>query len=480
MVRTSADQLCAWHSAHVPADLSFNPAETLPEAAARMFALTAASDSGTRGPKRALVVLAGALGLEVDLAEVNAVLGGQIAEALDTPWYQHRHYAGLQVTLAGMNALLEAAADNLARLSRRQQVPSESVGDVLRAFAGFRPARSKQEAVNRICDLAGAPHDTLGPGGKEHTWTLRDLAQHLAPQVLARKLTKHELAAALCEAFGVPWLAGAGSTGATITLDGLNLILAGAERCAGVVSAGWASAEEEGSALVDALSRELPGYWDGREAVTEMREAGSTQWRQTEWAGFYFEEKVREILSSAHPTPPVGGPRVRFGSTVFDYASATRVWDAKAHTALRVLPGGEPYHKSGDAVCWLNDAQAMRECVAAQGLGFLVAEGLSGLDDTGQFKAWHKTLGASTGRPLREYVPTTDNKRLRKASFTPLELRAVWVEDTASLDAAVLAGWLVQSAQPRFQGIARNDKFQARFAQARRWQVGHYAWPARD
>ncbi len=468
-----------WQGGFMLDEVAFNPAASIPEAAARMFAMTASQDSGTRGPKRALVALAESLEIDIDLSAVNAVLGAQIAEELGTKWHGGRDFDELQVTLSGMNTLLEAATANLARLSRAARVANQSASEVLVAFPGFRPARNKQDAVNRMCDLAGVEHDTLGPGGKEHTWTLKDLAQRLAPELLHETRTKHELAAALCEAFGVPWLASAGSTGASITLDGLNLILAGAERRAKVVSAGWGTAGEEGAALIRALSNGLPDHWDGRQAVLEMRESGSTQWRQMEWAGFYFEEKVREILNEVHPTPPVRGPRVRFGNTVFDYASATRVWDAKAHTAMRrMLPTGVPYFDSKDSVAWLNDAQAMRDCVELQGLGFIVVEGLSSFDATGDFKQWHKALGATGRRPLREYVPSTGRSRPRKAAFTPLELRAIWIENTQALKAGIAGGWLAQESQPDWEGtVARNDKFKARFDRASEWEVAHHSWP---
>ncbi len=36
-------------------------------------------------------------------------------------------------------------------------------------------------------------------------------------------------------------------------------------------------------------SRNIPEVWDSREAILEMKEAGSRQWRQMEWMGFYFE-----------------------------------------------------------------------------------------------------------------------------------------------------------------------------------------------
>jgi hypothetical protein len=460
-------------------DVAFNPAASIPEAAARMFAMTASQDSGTRGPKRALLALAESLEIDIDLSAVNAVLGAEIAEELGTKWLGGRDFDELQVTLSGMNTLLEAATMNLARLSRASRIANRSAAEVLLAFPGFRPARNKQDAVNRMSDLAGVEHDTLGPGGKEHTWTLKDLAHRLAPEVLHATRTKHELAAALCEAFGVPWLASAGSTGASITLDGLNLILAGAERRANVVSAGWGTALQEGAALVRALSRGLEHHWDGRASILEMRVSGSRHWRQMEWAGFYFEEKVREILNEAYPSPPVGGPRVRFGNTVFDYASATRVWDAKAHTvASRTLPDGKLHGSPRNASTWLNDAQAMRECVGLQGLGFLVVEGLASFDDTGEFKEWHKHFAATGDAARRDYVASTGLSRLRKAAFTPLMLRAVWIDNTDELITAIAAGWLSQVPQPNWGGtVARNDKFRANFARASDWEVAQHYWP---
>lgn len=464
-------------------ETTFNPAMSIPEASARMFALTASQDVGTRGPKRSLVALAQSLGLDVDLSAVNAELGGQIAHALGADWAESRQYEALQVTLMGMNTLLHAAAENLAALAHAPSVGSkETAAQVLKAFPGFRPAANKQQAVNRICDIAGVPHDQLGPGGKEHTWTLKDLANRLAPHLLEQKRTKHELAAALCEEFGVPWLDSAGSTGASITLEGLNLILAGAERRAHVSSSAWTTAAEEGAALVGALRRGLPDHWDGRRCVEWMRESGSTQWRQMEWAGLFFEEKVREILNESYPTPPVGGPRVKYGSTVFDYASPTRVWDAKAHTAKTAShpPDGQP-PKRADSAMWLNDFRAVRECAAEQGLGFLIVDGLAGLDVSGAFRAWHKSFGESDGRPLSGYVASTGVSRARKAVWKPLELRAIWIEDLLALDAGIAAGWLVQRRQPDWGAgdarRARNDKFQGRTKLAGPWQVASYAWP---
>lgn len=118
--------------------------------------------------------------------------------------------------------------------------------------------------------------------------------------------------------------------------------------------------------------------------TTDVVESGSSQSR---------------VYSGSESAALVGGPQTRFGSTVFDYASATSVWDTKANTGMRVLlPDGQPYRDSGDAVSWLNDARAMRKCVELQGLGFRVVEGKSGFDATGEFKQWHKAPGATGGQ----------------------------------------------------------------------------------
>jgi hypothetical protein len=465
-------------------DATFNPATSIPEASARMFALTASQDAGTRGPKRSLVALAQSLGLDVDLAAVNAELGGQIAAALGTDWRPDVDYRNLQITLSGMNRLLHAASENLVAISRATTVSSDATAArVLKAFPGFKAARRKQEAVNRMCDLAGVPHDELGPGGKEHTWTLQDLAKRLAPHLLDRKRTKHQLAAALCAEFGVPWIDSAGSTGASITLEGLNLILAGAERRAHVTSSAWATARDEATALVDVLRTGLTDHWDGRKCIEWMRESGSSQWRQMEWAGFYFEEKVRELLNETYPTPPVGGPRTRFGSTTFDYASPTRVWDAKAHTAktTSIPPDGQPA-KRAHSTMWLNDARATRECVAEQGLGFLIVDGLAGLDALGEFRAWHKAYAESDGRPLSGYVASTGTSRPRKATWAPVSLQAIWIENTFELDAGITAGWLVQKDQPDWGAAEskrkRNDKFQGKPSLAGQHRVASHSWDA--
>jgi len=457
----------------------FFPAASVPEAAARMFALTGTPTSGTRGPKRALVALATRLGLDVDLAATNDVVAKQASEALDVPW-DRPHHDGSRVTLEGLNHLLQAATERLWDLARQDSVTERSVDDVLRAMPGFRPARDKLEAVNRISRLTNSGPERLGPGGKEQKSVLVNLAAELAPH-LDPRMTKHELAEAICRQLNVPWVRSGASTGQTITHAGLNLLLAGAERAMSVRSTSWPDPADEAHALLAALARGLDTRWDGREKVMEMRAADSPSWRHMEWQGFYFEEQVQWLLNAAYPPPIVEAPRRRYGNTVFDYATATRVWDAKAHTsAKRSLPDGPARRAPSTAI--LNDAGAVRACLADQGLGFLVANGLSEYDSTGTFDAWHRVF-TREGRGTSTYRSNSGVSRPRKAAFVLEDVSAYWIENVAALDTGIAGGWCSERTVGRQPvtgtaefGADRKEKVQLDLAKASPWQVARFAW----
>jgi hypothetical protein len=469
-------------------DLFFVPASTTAEAASRLFSLTGAPDPGTRGPKRALEALAVSVGVDIDLTATNAVLGGQIAAELGATWRAGRDFVDLQITLDGINRLLLGATSRLRDLSRRTSVESSAYEEVLRTFPAFQPARSKQEAVNRLSDLAHVPRDLLGPGGKEHRLTFEALASRMAPDLLdpSRPATKHAMVRALCERLDVPWLTSAASTGQSVTLEGLNLLLAGAERRVGQPSSGWGTAAEEGAALVRAIHAGLPDYWDGRQTVEAMREEESRSWRQAEWPGFFFEEQVRTILNRAYPTPPVGGPRRSYGATAFDYASAARVWDAKAHTILKRHEPSGRHQGTASSAAILNDSEAITACLTEQGLGFLVVDGAATFDDTGLFDEWHRAY-TREGLPAADVGANSGWRRRRKQAFTPLVVRALWIDGLDELNAGLAGGWIrreKQGAQPvrpgEERGAARRDKFHLRVHRATPWVVSARTWDVAD
>jgi hypothetical protein len=97
----------------------FFPSESVTEAIARIYALTGRPPDASRGEKRALVALRDALDLDVDLARTNSVLGKALADALEVEWLPERFTERNKITLDGLNALLEGAAEARRRGPQR-------------------------------------------------------------------------------------------------------------------------------------------------------------------------------------------------------------------------------------------------------------------------------------------------------------------------------------------------------------------------
>lgn len=454
-----------------PADRQFFlPAATPSEAIERIFSLTGASDVGTRGEKRAIVALRDALSLDIETGATSDVMGAEIARALGVQWepdtYLNRH----KINLDGLNALLEGAADayadnSLKRLAEMRPPLLDSP-----EWARFVPARSKIEAVNRISMLTNSGAERLGPGGKEHKRVLVNLVTGLDLDIVVT--TKHGTAESLAREFNAPWSDTCISTQGTITLNGLNVILAGAERRLGRLGTDRAllfgTPEEEGQALAAALvdgfkpTRFPDGservHWDGRRSVQWLERNETGQARQTEWPGFYWEFQARRILGRAFAPNP-RPPRTRVGSVTFDY-SLNFVWDLKSHTEMWRDPATGKTRR-GRPASPLNDAESMDLCIAEQGLGFLVMSGVAIEDVGGDFKTWHDTFKG------RESAPSNSGRsRPRKAAFEPLTVDAFWFANTMALDAAKLSGVITGFPQgpqsPRKvgqRGAAREAKY---------------------
>lgn len=467
----------------------FIPAESYDEATSRVFTLTGGvpdddSPGGSRAVRGALSVLAEALGIEHDPSWTGVAVAQRIARELGVPW-SPRFVAKTSVTLEGVNALLEGATTAYFDGSLRQVARRSAPGLTGPEWVEFKPARSKIEAVTRIAALTNAPREWLGPGSKEHKSALLNLAENLFPDdTRIDTSSKHRLAESLARVLNVPWLPSFGATGQTIKLVGLNVILAGAERWLGrlgdSVTDALTTPEAEGDALAAALLAGLPHHWDGRTAVKWLAANGLRGSRDLEWQGFYGEERARAVLNRSF-TPRLPGPRRGYGATVFDYA-LTWVWDIKVHTSHKRI--GPRSTRAGGSM-WLNDEVAVRECVAEQGLGFLVVSGEAQMDVSGQFKAWHDQWKAQdSGRTVA--LSNSGRSRMRKGAFNPLRVDAFWVPDGAALAAAVLSGQLGIAAQgrqaprsPGQPGAPRATKFTMNMTRAKGsgMHVASYSWP---
>ncbi|QCX28486.1 hypothetical protein [Nocardioides jishulii] len=469
----------------------FIPAESQAEAVARLFHLTGAPPQG-RGEKRAVVALRDALGLDIDISATNATMAHKIADELKVDW-SWDYVVRNKVNLHGLNALLEGAtwAVHEGRLSK---VPTTSSPELHGAkWAAFEPARSKIEAVNRISALTGSGPERLGPGSKEHKRVLVNLATHLAPH-LDTRLSKTKLAAALAYEFDAPWNDQCESTGETISLRGLNVLLAGAERRLGKLGKShvdFTSPAEEGQALASALvdvwrsEKQADGTkrvrWDALKSIQWMVDQGVTNGpNQSEWQGFYFEARGKAALNEAF-TPREAQVATRFANTDFDY-SLNFLWDLKAHTSAWWSPQTQSEQRSSpDSI--LNDKAAMELAVAAGGLGFLMVSGRAVSDDDGTFTQWHRDFKARQGKTPRS--SNSGKSRRRKAAFEPSHIDVFFVPDVESLLEARERGVLKeysQGRQPRGSdgsvGAPRPPKYSLNTAKAQgtQWHMARVEW----
>lgn len=478
---------CAMDSVWTIPEDRFRPAETITEASLRILALTGRG-AGSRGPKRALIALRDSLGLSVEITRTNAFLGERLAEVLGVSWAPSEFVVRSSLTLEGLNALLRGATEAFERGELRTALPPSPTLPPTPEWVGFVPARTKLEAVNRIAALTGAPSEWLGPGGKEHRSVLDNLAERALPDATLDRTSKTRLARSIAEAFGVTWTDRCHSTGETISLEGLNTLLVGAERYLRARNDGGSfassSPESEASLLLAALRSAWDGAAvDGRSAVEWLIQREARGAFDNEWQGFYFEQQAREIIA-ASVGPSLAQPRVRFGNTTFDLAR-NYVWEFKTHASEKLMPESRTLTAQGGEVI-LNDEEAMQSCVSEQGLGVIVLSGRAIMDDDDAFLSWHRRLKEQHGRQSAR--SNSGRSRQRKAAFMPLRLEAFWIPDDVSFVESMSRGLLARHSQgrqaPRGEGESgapRASKLRLDLGQARdSLLVASQGWPVRD
>jgi hypothetical protein len=308
----------------------------------------------------------------------------------------------------------------------------------------FVPARNKLEVVARISNLTNSGPETLGPGSKEHKSVVLNLARGMGLAVSENE-TKQGIASRIVQTSGRKWTNECESVGQTITLVGLNLILQTGFEFFGKLNSYQSpiemTLEEELKRISEVVMEKTPRLMDGVEAIHEMKEAEFSQWRATEWQGFYFEFKVRPELI----TQLGGGPK-KIGSTSFDYA-LNRTWDMKVHsTSTR-------HGKRSELNCALNDAESMRIAVAQGGVGLMILSGEPTYD--WDFTRWHKKFrGGSSEEP----------KKALKKSFDPERIDFFFIPTLSRLEEALKSGEVglfKQGRQPT--GEARKIKYSLNF-----------------
>lgn len=201
---------------------------------------------------------------------------------------------------------------------------------------------------------------------------------------------------------------------------------------------------EDAEKLFGLLREKLPKTVDGRDAITAMRDEGSTNWRQMEWIGFWFEHFVETRISKGLGITK--GPT--YGKTTFD-TRLSHVWDLKVH------PDAKPQ-------LILNDQEAFQACVVDNnGLGFVILEGEAEFDSSGEFKRWHDLLKGGTSSYEAARVREGRPSRKRKISFRPRRLVALYFPDLDAISVGIRDGWLgtFQEGMSNSNGKPRRAKY---------------------
>ena len=319
----------------------------------------------------------------------------------------------------------------------------------------FVPATNKLEAVARISALTQSGPETLGPGSKERKSVVVNLATGLG-LAISIDGTKQEIASRIASALGTHWTDKCESVGQTITLFGLNLLLEKSTRyleahgqLSGQKKTSSISDEAEKISLViiNELSKNTGSVWDGRMCLEEMKSAGSSQWRQTEWQGFYFEYKALPALVTE-----LGGGPVKIQNTKFDY-QFHKVWDLKAHSIF-----GSTGRQKQNHISQLNDKLSMDLAIANGGLGLIVLSGIPSYSDV-EFTKWHKQIrGGGQEEP----------RKLLKNSFTPTYIDAFFIPNEDELSKAISEKKIIDFKQGKQQnGAPRASKYSINLLKSR-------------
>ena len=154
-------------------------------------------------------------------------------------------------------------------------------------------------------------------------------------------------------------------------------------------------------------SRNMPKVWDGRSAILEMKNAGSRQWRQMEWMGFYFE-----FLCERHFANIIDMPGRKYGNTKFD-AFCEISWDFKAHAA-----------NTTNHTVITNDAEAIVNTISNYGYyGVILAIGeVEYNDEERTFKRWHDELKEGISKYEVNRINRGAMSRRRKTEFILSEI----------------------------------------------------------
>jgi hypothetical protein len=187
---------------------------------------------------------------------------------------------------------------------------------------------------------------------------------------------------------------------------------------------------EEIDKMVEIIKTNLSKEISGEESILWMKKH-SSNWKQMEWMGFYFESYLFKQLTSF-----LGGEQgPKFGNTKFDYKNKY-VWDFKTHSKS---------NPNGINIPWtvMNDKSAIECCIKKfGGVGFIIAE-IDAIYDTDlSFKNWHDSLKGKKSNYVLKREKEGARKRMRKKSIKFSEILFIYFSSLDELKEGYARGWL--------------------------------------
>ena len=150
------------------------------------------------------------------------------------------------------------------------------------------------------------------------------------------------------------------------------------------------------------IFEKFPKTIDGKDAILEMKENNGKNWKQMEWAGFYFEYWCNQNLKNILEMPY----SKKYGNVTFD-AFFKRPWDFKCHAV--------------EAGKWtpINDYEAISTAIEEFGdLGIVLAECSVDYDnERSDFKKWHDSLKGKTSKYEENRIIRNAPSRRRKTGI---------------------------------------------------------------
>jgi hypothetical protein len=205
---------------------------------------------------------------------------------------------------------------------------------------------------------------------------------------------------------------------------------------------------DEGKLIFTSLEDKIGIVLNGKDIVKKMQQYGSTNWRQSEWPGFYLEEVSRTKLIET-----IGGSKGRkYGNVEMDYQREF-IWDIKTHSTI-------DKNMKNISECILNDSEAIEGVQNDFGAaGFIIYFLRPDWDLDGEFKNWHNKEKGEISKYSIERVARNAPSRIRKKGGKIVGLKVIMLTKK-DIENGKRDGWIkgFQNGMRNSNGSPRRSK----------------------